>query len=514
MDERETARSGKTSNVEVVKQKMSDRKDITRRDFLRQAGAASLGLALAAAMPSTAAGPDKRPNILFVIADDWSFPHAGVYGDNVIKTPNFDKVAASGVIFTNSYCAAPTCTGSRGAILTGQHIHRLDEGANLYGFLPKRLKTYPDILEAAGYTIGLSLKGHGPHPPDMGGRTRNPAGPSFPNFRKFLEQAPADKPFCFWWGSHFPHRDYKQDSGINSGMRLEDVKVPGFLPDTPEVRGDILDYYFAAQRFDQQLGECLDLLDEYGKAENTLVVVTSDNGMAFPRSKGNLYGIGTHMPLAVRWPGKIKGGKKVAEVVSHTDFAPTFLEAAGIKPPTDMTGRSMMDLLLGNGKRDFVVTEKERHVNCREGDRAYPCRAIRTRDFVYIRNLEPDLWPAGDPKMWKGVGDFGDIDTSPTKDVFLERRDDPKIKPFFDLATAKRPAEELYDVAKDPWELHNLADDPKYGATKRKLREKLDEWRIATEDPRILNPHDNRWDKYEYTGNTKPWINKGARTKQ
>lgn len=493
---------------------MSSGRDITRREFLRNAGAASLGLALAGAVPSFAAPVDERPNILFVIADDWSFPHAGVLGDNIVRTPNFNKVAANGVLFTNSFCATPTCTGSRGAILTGQHVHRLDEGANLYGFLPKRFQVYPDILEAAGYSVGLSQKGHGPAPADMGGRLRNPAGPPFDDFATFIAQAPKDKPFCFWHGSHFPHRNYKQDSGEGSGMRLEDVKVPPFLPDNADVRGDILDYYYAVEQFDKQLGDALNALQQSGRAKNTIVVVTSDNGMPFPRSKANLYGIGTHMPLAVRWPARVKGGRKVDEVVSHTDFAPTFLEAAGIKPPADMTGRSMMDLLAGSGTRDFIVTERERHVNCRKGNRSYPCRAIRTKEFVYIRNLEPDLWPAGDPKMWMGVGDFGDIDTSPTKDVLLDGRDDPKIKPFFELATAKRPAEELYDVKADPWELHNLANDPKYAGTKKILRDKLEAWRQETADPRIANPHDDRWDRYICTGNTKPWVNKNVRKKK
>lgn len=493
---------------------MSDKIDITRRQFLKNAGAASVGLALAGAMPSVAAVPtEQKPNILFVIADDWSFPHAGAYGDNVVKTPNFDRVAASGITFTNCFCAAPTCTGSRGAILTGQHVHRLDEGANLYGFLPKTLQVYPDILETAGYSVGFTFKGHGPAPADMGGRPRNPAGPLFADFKTFMAQVPSDKPFCFWWGSHFPHRDYKQDSGVKSGMRLEDVKVPGFLPDTPEVRGDILDYYYAAEQFDKQLGDALDTLQQSGRAENTMVVVTGDNGMPFPRSKANLYGIGVHMPLAVRWPGKTKAGRKVDEVVSHTDFAPTFLEAAGIKPPSDMTGRSMMDILTGSGTRDFIVTERERHVNCRKGDRAYPCRSIRTKDFNYIHNFEPDLWPAGDPKMWVGVGDFGDIDTGPSKDVILDRRDDPKIKPFFELATAKRPEEELFDLAKDPWELHNVARDPHYTETKKKLRGKLDAWMKKTADPRATNPHDDRWDKYIYTGTARPWVNKGAKPK-
>ncbi len=476
---------------------------------MRTAGTAAAGLALGSLSVLTSEAKEaERPNILFIIADDMSFPHAGAYGDKIVKTPNWDKFASEGVLFTNSYCAAPTCTASRAGVLTGQAIHRLDEGANLFGILPGRFKCYPDVLEQAGYFVGLSGKGWGPGQLGGTGRTRNPAGPEFKNFKEFLQQAPKDKPFCFWFGSHRPHRDYKPGSGVESGLKPEDVAVPPFLPDTPEVRNDILDYYAAIQRFDDEIGAVLTNLDLSGRADDTLVVITSDNGMPFPRSKANLYGIGTHMPLAIRWPAKVKAGRKVDDVVSHTDFAPTFLEAAGLKPLPEMTGTSLMPILT-KGKplgRDAIVVEKERHTNCREGDRAYPCRGLRTKDFLYIRNFRPELWPAGDPKMWRAVGDFGDIDTGPSKTVILSRHDDPKIKPFFELATAKRPAEELYDLKKDPWELHNVADDPAYAKTKERLAQKLKTWMDKTQDPRAVNPNDDRWDKYPYYGSTAPWI--------
>lgn len=482
---------------------------VTRREFIKAAGAAAAGIALGCGglSPAEAASADQRPNILFIIADDWSYPHAGVCGDKVVKTPNFDRVAREGVLFTNSFCAAPTCTASRGGVVTGQAIHRLDEGANLFCMLPGRLKVYPDVLEASGYTVGLTGKGWGPGPIEGSGRKRNPAGPSFKDFNVFMDQAPADKPFCFWFGSHFPHRDYLPGCGVKSGMRLHDVDVPPFLPDTPEVRGDILDYYYEVQQFDKQVGECLDRLEASGRAENTIVVVTSDNGMPFPRSKANLYDIGTHMPLAIRWPAKVNGGRKTDEVVSHTDFAPTFLEAAGLKPLPEMTGRSLLDLLTRqDAVRDAIFVERERHTNCRKGDLAYPARSIRTKDFLYIRNFRPGLWPAGDPEMWKAVGAFGDIDTSPSKKLILNLRDDPKIRPFFDSATGKRPAEELYHISKDRWTLHNLADDPEYAGTKQKLAHRLETWMAKTDDPRSTNPNDDRWDKYPYKGIPGEWI--------
>lgn len=444
-----------------------------------------------------------RPNILFAIADDWSWPHAGAYGDRVVKTPAFDRVAKEGVLFTHSFCAAPTCTASRGAVLTGQCAHRLEEGANLWSILPKHFGVYPDMLEDAGYFIGETGKGWGPGSVEAGGRARNPAGPHFKSFREFLRARPSDKPFCFWFGSLKPHRPYTKGSGLKAGMKAEDVSVPPFLPDTREVREDILDYYQEAVEYDTEVAGLLDELDKAGLAENTLVVVTSDNGLPFPRAKCNLYDSGTRMPLAVRWPAKVKGGRTEDGFISHTDFAPTFLEAAGLKPPPDMTGRSFLDLLVSgrSSGRDRVFFERERHTDRREGKKSYPMRGVRTKDFLYIRNLRPNLWPAGDPQHDAPEpiygGGFSDIDSSPSKTVILDRRDDPKTKRFFEMSCVKRPEEELYDVRKDPWQLENVADKPEYAEAKRTMRAMLDEWMRTTADPRAKGETDF-WDKCPY----------------
>jgi arylsulfatase A-like enzyme len=444
--------------------------------------------------------PDPRPNIVFCIADDWGFPHAGAYGDKVVKTPNFDKLAADGMLFHRAYCVSPSCTPSRGAILTGQWIHRLEEGGNLWSTLPKKYLTYPDLLEAAGYVVGLTGKGWGPGNFKEAGRTRNPAGPNFKTFGEFLKTVPADKPFCYWYGSTDPHRPYTPGSGAKSGMKVEDVKVPPIWPDTPEVRNDILDYYLEVQRFDQQLGDILKTLADSGRAQNTLVIVTSDNGMPFPRCKANLYDSGTHMPLAVRWPGKVKPGRTSDAFVSLSDVAPTVLEAAGIKPPAETTARSLVPLLTTDEKpagRDMVFVERERHANVRKGDLSYPARAVRTEHYLYIRNLRPDRWPAGDPETYHSVGPFGDIDGGPTKEVVLKMRDSK----FFQAACAKRPAEELYDLQTDRWEMTNVADKAEFADTKAKLRAVLDKWMADTGDPRAgKDGGDDRWDKFPYFG--------------
>jgi N-sulfoglucosamine sulfohydrolase len=444
---------------------------------------------------------DPRPSILFVIADDWSWPHAGAYGDKVVRTPTFDRIAREGILFARSFCAASSCTPSRGAILSGQAIHRLDEGGNLWSVLPARIPVYPDILEAAGYKVGLQGKGWGPGTEKGGGRTRNPAGPRFKSFEEFLGSVPEGKPFCFWFGSQDPHRPYDEGSGRRSGLRVEDVRVPPFLPDVEAVRSDILDYYAEVERFDGQIERLLQALEKSGRAAGTMVVVTSDNGMPFPRAKATCYEAGAHMPLAIRWPSRVKGGRTAEDLVSHADFASTFLEAAGIAVPKEMTGRSLLPILEGKASppREEVFIERERHANVRQGNLGYPARAIRTSDFLYIRNLRPDRWPAGDPEMWKSVGPFGDVDDGPSKRLVLERREDPVVAPFFRLAFAKRPAEELYDLAKDPWTIENLAGKSEHQARVKDLRARLDRWMRETADPRIREDED-RWDRYPYLG--------------
>ncbi|MCI0392435.1 MAG: sulfatase [Acidobacteria bacterium] len=444
----------------------------------------------------------SRPDILFIIADDWSYPHAGAYGDKVVKTPNFDRVAREGVLFTNAYCAAASCTPSRASILTGRAVHQLEEGGNLHAFLPAKFDVYPDLLEAAGYSVGYSRKGWGPGRFESGGRKRNPAGPQFRSFDEFFKQVPKDKPFCFWFGPTDPHRPYDIGTGAKSGVKAEDVVVPAFLPDTAEVRNDILDYYFEVERMDRDAGEIIKALEDAGRLDNTIIVWTADNGMPFPRAKATVYDGGSRVPLAVRWPAKVKGGRTLDDFVVLTDVAPTLLEAAGLRPKPEMTGRSLAPLLAGKKLpgRDKVFLERERHANVRRGDLSYPVRAVRTNDFLYIRNFRPDRWPAGDPEMYFAVGDFGDIDGSPSKELLTSRRNDPAVAKYFKLATDKRPAEELYDLRKDAGQLINVAERAEYAKAKKQARAALDKWMRETGDPRATKD-DDRWDRYPYFGN-------------
>lgn len=442
----------------------------------------------------------KPPNILFCIADDWSWPHASIYGDPVVSTPVFDRVARQGAVFTHAFVAAPSCTPSRAAIVTGMMPHQLEEGANLWGFLPEQYPNYVDILEQNGYAVGMTRKGWGPGNYEAGGYTRNPAGPAYESFQAFFSQLPANKPFCFWFGSQDPHRPYEAGTGQQLGMDPAKVEVPAWLPYAPEVRQDILDYYYEIERFDREVGEILHLLEESGQMENTIVVITGDNGMPFPRAKANLYDGGTHVPLAMQWLAGFEGGKTITQLVSLVDLTPTFLSAAGLQPDKAMVGHSLLPLLKGKTEdyaREQVFMERERHANVREGNIGYPARAVRTQDYLYIRNFRPERWPAGDPD--KPNRPYGDVDDSPTKQYILDNKEESAVAAYFDLSFAKRPAEELYDLQADPAQMRNIAGEQKYDEVLEELRHQLQDWMQETQDPRLYGGGDEI-DKYPYYG--------------
>jgi arylsulfatase A-like enzyme len=260
------------------------------------------------------------------------------------------------------------------------------------------------------------------------------------------------------------------------------------------------------------VGALLELLKGRGELDNTVVICTSDNGWPFPRCKANLYDGGTREPLAIRWPGKIKAGTRVESFVNLQDIAPTMLEIAGLVVPKEMVGRSLVPLVTGaekDGQRTMVFLERERHANVRKGDLSYPSRAVRTRDFLYVRNLRPERWPAGDPEMWKAVGEFGDCDAGVVKEVILSKRNEPTMKPFFELCFGLRPAEELYDLRNDPWQTNNVVASTQFAEARKRLRGELDGWMQRTADPR-LDPNDDRFEKAPYFGDARRMPEKTA----
>ncbi len=470
----------------------------------------------------------RRPNILFAISDDQSFPHAGAYGYKAARTPAFDRVAREGVLFMNAFSPAPGCSPTRASILTGRHIWQLEDAGSHASAFPVKFICYTDLLENAGYLVGYTGKGWGPGNWKVSGRTRNPSGNEYSeikddsvpeyisntdyaaNFEAFLKQKNDDQPFCFWYGAFESHRRYKKGIGVQNGFDLNEIEVPPFLPDAVEVRSDMADYLYEISHFDQHLGRMLQILKEAGELDNTLIIVTSDNGMPFPRAKANLYEYGFHMPLAVRWGAKVKGGRVVDDLVSLTDVAPTILEASGVQHPSikngrfPMSGKSFLNILLSD-KSGYVDTSRtavyggrERHSSSRWNNLSYPIRAMRTKQFLYIRNFKPERWPAGAPEKIDKNGNlvpaYQDIDHFTERYTYIHRND-PRVRKYFDLAVAKRPAEELYDIQADPGCIDNLAGDDKYNDMLKDLRKRLEDHLKKTGDPRVMGNGDI-WESY------------------
>ena len=448
--------------------------------------------------------PDGRPNILFCLADDWGWPHAGAYGDPVVRTPAFDRIAAEGALFHQVFVSSPSCTPSRNAILTGQQFYRLGEGGNLWSTLDLRHPTFVRLLAESGYETGHWRKSWGPGDYTTGGYLEHPCGPES-TFEAFMENRDPARPFCFWLGTLDPHRGYETGSGAASGMDLDAVPVPPFFPDTPAVRGDLADYYFEVQRWDSDVGQALRILEETGQLDNTVIIMTGDNGIPFPRCKGNLYDRGVRAPFAMRWGDRISPGTVVRDLASFTDIAPTFLEAAGLPVPESMTGQSLLPLVLNEapaaalGARDFVVYGRERHVPAQGAPSmdGYPSRAIRTDEWLLILNLEPDRWPAGVPAgATYSMDRFADCDEGPTKAEITALGDQNLL---YQLSFGKRPAVELYLPAEDPFQTSNLAGKAEYAHVEEDLRRQLEAYLESTADPRFTGAP-VRFDDYPYVG--------------
>ncbi|MFN8179364.1 MAG: sulfatase [bacterium] len=452
--------------------------------------AALLAATLAIAGPATGVsatgrGGEPAPNLVLVVADDWSWPHAGVYGEPGIRTPAFDRLARRGALYREAFAPSPVDSPSRAAILTGRAPHSLGDAANDESRFPDSVATYPDLLAAAGWFVGSDGEGWSAAPLDPS--EQDPVGPSWGSFEAFLSARPASKPFAFWHGSGHPRRPYPEGAGRAAGKRRDDAPSPRELPDLPEVREDLLGYVAAVEAFDREVAGILRSLDERALGPRTLIVVTSDNGMPFPRAKADVYDAGTHVPLVIRDPEAFLRGRVLPDLVELTDLAPTFLEAAGIAVPPGTNGRSLRDALR---ERPYVPAtaaflERERRLDARKGGLGYPVRAVRTKDFLYVRNLRPGRWPLGDPPAGADAGSgFADVDPSPTKSVLLARRDDAKVARFYRRAFLRRPLEELYDLTSDPSQLVDVAALPKYEKALAGLRGKLATWMAETHDPR------------------------------
>ncbi|MPY90228.1 MAG: sulfatase-like hydrolase/transferase [Luteitalea sp.] len=347
------------------------------------------------------------------------------------------------------------------------------------------------------------------------------------NVDAFLADREPGQPFCFWFGPTNVHRKWIRGSGKALwGIDPDELegRLPPFLPDVPAVREDLADYFGEIRAFDEALGRLLAKLEEIGELENTLVVASGDHGApGFPHGKTNLYDFGTAVPLAVRWGDRVgslsrrpgdgrrdsdaRGGRVVDDLVTLTDLAPTFLEVAGVSIPDTMRGLSLVALLQSDKsgqvdpQRTAVLTGRERHVeNARADYTPYPQRAIRTPEHLYIINFRPDRWPAGDPYRLDGDNPptaeeitevtrstLPDEDAGPTKAWLVGQRETAQWRPLYELAYGKRPREELYVLADDPQQVHNVADDPRYEQVRRELHERLMVELKRTGDPRVID---------------------------
>ncbi|MCD8534501.1 MAG: sulfatase [Verrucomicrobia bacterium] len=496
----------------------------------------------------------RRPNIIFAFADDWG-RYAGAYAgienipspNQVVKTPAFDAIAGKGILFRNAFVPAPSCTPCRSSILSGQYFFRTGLGAILNGAKwDSAIPSFPLLLKDHGYEIGETYKVWSPGTPadapfGAGQFAYEKAGGKFNsfsqnvtklmaegvdpesakermlsevrgNFKSFLASRSQSEnaPFLYWFGPTLVHRKWIQGSGAKLwGINPDDLqgKLPPFLPDVPEIREDFADYLGEIQAFDAGLQILIDELIRLGEFENTVIVVSGDHGApGFPRGKCNLYDFGVGVALAICGPG-IPGQRVVDDFVNLMDLAPTFLDLADVPIPEVMTGSSLAPVLHSqksgwvDGDRDWVITGRERHVSrAREGFVPYPQRALRTPEYLFIRNFKPDRWPMGDPlgvtsesePEWEALVNqtyvaFADMDASPAKAWMVTHRSHPEFRPHYLLGFAKRPEFELYHIPSDPHQIHNLADQPDQQKILQKLHSRLLDKLGQYNDPRLID---------------------------
>lgn len=500
------------------------------------------------AAPAQEAEPE-RPNILILFADDLG-RYASAYADeaqpsvnDAIATPNFDWIAQQGMLATNAFVSAPSCTPSRAALVSGRHFFRNGSCAQLHhkwhGDEPDpwlEVEGYGQILDRAGYHVGLTYKNHvkGQHfgkAFQPGGRRVNGYSQFVSkqedieaakqqldeevrtNFRAFLEGRDDGQPFLYSFHPTNPHRKWVRGSGKALwGIDPDSLqgKMPPFLPDVPVIREDFADYLGEAMAFDRSCGVLLEELRAMGELDNTLIILSGDHGApGFPRGKTNCYDFGARVLFAMRWPGKVQAGQVVEQPISLVDVAPTVLDAAGVATVADMNGQSLLPALAEADHaqlRGWALIGRELHVNRgRPGQMPYPSRAIRTADYLYIRNDAPDRTPNGDAAQDDAslpfdqlanntYATYPDIDASPTKAWMVQNQSDESIAWHWQLGFGQRPAEELYLLADDPHQVHSLADDPEHREAKAKLKAALQAELKRWNDPRL----DDRFDRPPY----------------
>jgi len=500
---------------------------------------------------------NEKPNILFFIMDDASI-HMSTYGYDWCQTPAADKVAEKGILFTNAYTPNAKCAASRSSLLTGRNSWQLEEAANHVLNYPAKFKTFPEALRENGYVTAKTGKGWGPGDPGLiDGKERLLIGEAWSdikmepwaeamsnkdyaaNFDAFLDNIDEGEPWFFWYGAHEPHRAYEYGAGnrVKNKQIVDIDTVPAYWPDNEIVRNDMLDYALEVEYADMHLGRMLESLEERGLLENTIVVMTSDHGMPFPRVKAQSFENSNHVPMAVMWPKGIKNpGRTITDMVSFIDFTPTFLELAGI--PFDESGmhsspgKSLTDIFYSekegevNPERDVVLVGKERHDYSRPKNQGFPIRGIVSDDYLYLYNYDISLWPAGNPEIG-----YLDLDGSPTKTEILRLFRTGENDFYWKLSMGKRESnEELYNITEDYDCMYNLADNPEYAELKQEMKSRMENMLKEQEDPRMFGNGDifnsygfsnevgwNYYERFmagEFTPETTGWVNPGDYEKE
>lgn len=423
--------------------------------------------------------PEKRPNILFFITDDESWLERSAYGWSNLPTPNFDRVAQNGVLFTKAYTSAPSCAPSRASVLTGRNFWELEEGAFIQAWLPRKFKLMPELLRSKNYLVGRTGKGWGPGVYPDEGHSQASAGEVYDrlvlpddqridrispldyiaNFKSFLNSREDGQPFFFWFGTTEPHGPFADDNYIRLkqefGVSPDEVAIPPFMANTKENMKARANFAYEVCYADRVLGQALQVLEQMGELDNTLIIVTSDNGTPVgDKGKATAYDWGTHVPMAVMWPRRVPAGRTVSDFVGFPDIAPTILEASGTEIPPSMSGKSFLPSLVSSQSgrvdtcRDFIVTGLEWHGEFDPVSRS--SRTLTTDRFAFIINY-----------------------------------DNQRPVEAYTPPGAEVRSTELYDLENDPWQAKNLINNSDYARTAAELKKKLTDYGLRTGDPRF-----------------------------
>ncbi len=440
-------------------------------------------------LPSVASPPT---NFVVCIADDVSWNDFGCYGSQSARTPRIDRIAESGLRFTEAYLTASSCSPSRSSIITGRYPHNLGPAAELHQPIDASIPWLPAILRSHGYYTAVVGKNHmtrqgskvGPETWDLidPGVTPDNHGAES-KWTPTIEQRPKDKPFFFWFASLDAHRGWDADNEwvedrYGPRHRPENMQPPPFLADTAATRDDLASYHNEITRFDYFVGQVLDTLKSQGVLDNTLLLILADNGRPFPRAKTRLHDSGMKTALVAHWPaGLTNPGGATASLVSVIDIAPTLLELAGLQPLAAMQGLSFAPVL----RDPQAITRRHAFSEHNWHDYEAHGRSVRSDGWLYIRNARPKL-------AWQGPADSV---RSPSHTALKSARDALRLTPAqADVFLAPRPVEELYYTADDPDQLRNLAADGDHAAVRTRLAALLDQWIEETGDavPEFLSP--------------------------